>query len=130
MKNTRIPFLCGGTFFVQVLRSRKSTKTHTELAKGQKKASLNRNCSGGLFQFISLQISVRQAPLLRPMPAFLNNAKRIYVPSLDLTIMINAETLVKTSKKKILKLFLRWCNLPVISLTSRYTSNSPVICSV
>lgn len=36
MKNTRIPFLCGGTFFVQVLRSRKSTKTHTELVKGQK----------------------------------------------------------------------------------------------
>ena len=38
MKNTRIPFLCGGTFFVQVLRSRKSTKTHTELAKGQKES--------------------------------------------------------------------------------------------
>lgn len=38
MENTRIPFLCGGTFFVQVLRSRKSTKTHTELAKGQKES--------------------------------------------------------------------------------------------
>lgn len=38
MKNTRIPFLCGGTFFVQVLRSRKSTKTHTELVKGQKES--------------------------------------------------------------------------------------------
>lgn len=38
MENTRIPFLCGGTFFVQTLRSRKSTKTHTELAKGQKES--------------------------------------------------------------------------------------------
>lgn len=38
MENTNIPFLCGGTFFVQVFRSRKGTKTPTEHAKGQKES--------------------------------------------------------------------------------------------
>ena len=38
MENTTIPFLCGGTFFTQVLRSRKRKKPPAELTKGQKES--------------------------------------------------------------------------------------------
>lgn len=38
MENTSIPFLCGGTFFTQVYRSRKGKKTANEHAKGQKES--------------------------------------------------------------------------------------------
>jgi len=38
MENTSIPFLCGGTFFAQVYRSRKGKKTANEHAKGQKES--------------------------------------------------------------------------------------------
>lgn len=38
MESTIIPFLCGGTFFVQILRARKHRKSPTELAKGQKES--------------------------------------------------------------------------------------------
>ena len=38
MENTTIPFLCGGTFFTQVLRSRKRKKSPAELTKGQKES--------------------------------------------------------------------------------------------
>lgn len=38
MKKTTIPFLCGGTFFVQILRARRLRKSPAELAKGQKES--------------------------------------------------------------------------------------------
>lgn len=38
MENTNIPFLCGGTFFVQILRSRRRRKSSAELVKGQKES--------------------------------------------------------------------------------------------
>lgn len=52
MANESIPYLCGGTFFTQLLRARPVLTTSTEHTKGHKKASLNKKRSGGLFQFI------------------------------------------------------------------------------
>lgn len=38
MENKTIPFLCGGTFFIQILRARRRRKSPAELAKGQKES--------------------------------------------------------------------------------------------
>lgn len=38
MEKTTIPFLCGGTFFAQILRARRHRKSPAELAKGQKES--------------------------------------------------------------------------------------------
>lgn len=38
MEKTTIPFLCGGTFFAQILRARRLRKSPAELAKGQKES--------------------------------------------------------------------------------------------
>lgn len=38
MENTCIPFLCGGTFFCQLLRARKNTKSPTEYRQGKKES--------------------------------------------------------------------------------------------
>lgn len=77
MEKTTIPFLCGGTFFAQILRARRLRKSPAELAKGQKESLSEPELFRRLISIYHLMILIQQAAALRPMPAILNNVKTI-----------------------------------------------------
>lgn len=124
MEKTTIPFLCGGTFFAQILRARRHRKSPAELAKGQKESLSEPELFRRLISIYHLNNDFKpEAAALRPMPAVLNNVKTILFSLLSLMIMTNAETLRKISRKRILKLFPQWYNLSGISLMNQHTNN-------
>ncbi len=76
MENTRIPFLCGGTFFTQVYRSRKGKKTANEHAKGQKESLSEPELFRRLISIYQLTDFCPESNTLKTYATYFKNCKK------------------------------------------------------